>query len=217
MGLKPERPASFLITIRSQPKHGILYAAVSQHGSMKALAKFLGISVTAVCWWVNLRNYPRRAFNSPSVFQRARERKQYDTILAKIDTSLDDCWPPEVRQFIDNTAELKSLIFEQTQEVPMERLTGPIMQRLTVDGGAERQMETKELQERMQQVLKTLSYREREIIKLRYGLDNGPTYTLEEVGHIFKLNKERIRQIEAKAMCKLQQPSRSEELIGFID
>ncbi len=66
-------------------------------------------------------------------------------------------------------------------------------------------------------VLKTLSYREREIIKLRYGLGDGYSYTLEEVGHIFKVTRERIRQIEAKAVRKLQQPSRAQELLGFLD
>jgi len=73
------------------------------------------------------------------------------------------------------------------------------------------------LRTRITGVLKTLSYREREIIKLRYGLGDGYSYTLEEVGHIFKVTRERIRQIEAKAVRKLQQPSRSQELSGFLD
>ncbi len=73
------------------------------------------------------------------------------------------------------------------------------------------------LRSRINKVLKTLSYREREIIKLRYGLGDGYSYTLEEVGHIFKVTRERIRQIEAKAVRKLQQPSRSQELVGFLD
>jgi RNA polymerase primary sigma factor len=73
------------------------------------------------------------------------------------------------------------------------------------------------LRGRIAKVLKTLSYREREIIKLRYGLGDGYSYTLEEVGHIFKVTRERIRQIEAKAVRKLQQPSRSQELAGFLD
>jgi len=73
------------------------------------------------------------------------------------------------------------------------------------------------LRHRISKVLKTLSYREREIIKLRYGLGDGYSYTLEEVGHIFKVTRERIRQIEAKAVRKLQQPSRSQELVGFLD
>ncbi len=79
--------------------------------------------------------------------------------------------------------------------------------------GAARDM----LRTRIEKVLKTLSYREREIIRLRYGLGDGYSYTLEEVGHIFKVTRERIRQIEAKAVRKLQQPSRSQELVGFLD
>ena len=63
------------------------------------------------------------------------------------------------------------------------------------------------LKDKIEQVLKTLTYREREIIKLRYGLGDGYTYTLEEVGGIFKVTRERVRQIEAKAVRKLQHPA----------
>jgi RNA polymerase primary sigma factor len=91
---------------------------------------------------------------------------------------------------------------------------------LLPDGGAENPAHgaaQEMLRSRINKVLKTLSYREREIIKLRYGLGDGYSYTLEEVGHIFKVTRERIRQIEAKAVRKLQQPSRSQELVGFLD
>jgi len=73
------------------------------------------------------------------------------------------------------------------------------------------------LKERIDQVLKTLSYREREIIKLRYGIGDGYTYTLEEVGRIFKVTRERVRQVEAKAIRKLQHPVRARKLEGFLD
>jgi len=73
------------------------------------------------------------------------------------------------------------------------------------------------LKDKIEGVLKTLTYREREIIKLRYGLGDGYTYTLEEVGRIFKVTRERVRQIEAKAVKKLQHPVRSRQLEGFLD
>ncbi len=73
------------------------------------------------------------------------------------------------------------------------------------------------LKDKIEDVLKTLTYREREIIKLRYGLGDGYTYTLEEVGRIFKVTRERVRQIEAKAVRKLQHPVRSRQLEGFLD
>jgi len=62
-----------------------------------------------------------------------------------------------------------------------------------------------------------LTYREREIIRLRYGLTDGYTYTLEEVGRIFQVTRERVRQIESKAVRKLQQPARTRSLAGFLD
>jgi RNA polymerase primary sigma factor len=73
------------------------------------------------------------------------------------------------------------------------------------------------LREKIESLLKTLTYREREIIRLRYGLGDGYTYTLEEVGRIFKVTRERVRQIEAKAVRKLQHPVRSKQLEGFLD
>ena len=73
------------------------------------------------------------------------------------------------------------------------------------------------LKEKIETVLQTLSFREREIIKLRYGIGTGYTYTLEEVGRIFKVTRERVRQIEAKAIRKLQHPIRSRKLEGFLE
>ncbi|MEN6496937.1 MAG: sigma-70 family RNA polymerase sigma factor [Thermoguttaceae bacterium] len=73
------------------------------------------------------------------------------------------------------------------------------------------------LREKIEGLLKTLTYREREIIRLRYGLGDGYTYTLEEVGRIFKVTRERVRQIEAKAVRKLQHPVRSQQLAGFLE
>ena len=73
------------------------------------------------------------------------------------------------------------------------------------------------LKDRINAILTTLTYREREIIKLRYGIGDGYTYTLEEVGRIFKVTRERVRQVEAKAIRKLQHPVRSRKLEGFID
>jgi len=73
------------------------------------------------------------------------------------------------------------------------------------------------LKQRLNDVMHDLTYREREIIRLRYGLADGYTYTLEEVGKIFQVTRERVRQIESKAVRKLQQPYRTRSLAGFLD
>ncbi|MGE0755417.1 MAG: RNA polymerase sigma factor RpoD/SigA [Pirellulaceae bacterium] len=73
------------------------------------------------------------------------------------------------------------------------------------------------LKQRIEDAMQGLNYREREIIRLRYGLADGYAYTLEEVGKIFSVTRERVRQIESKAVRKLQQPYRCRSLAAFLD
>jgi RNA polymerase primary sigma factor len=73
------------------------------------------------------------------------------------------------------------------------------------------------LKERLREVLQTLTEREQEVLKLRFGLVDGYSRTLEEVGRRFKVTRERIRQIEAKALRKLRHPSRIKKLEGFAE
>jgi RNA polymerase primary sigma factor len=73
------------------------------------------------------------------------------------------------------------------------------------------------LKNRLADVMQSLNHREREILRMRYGLTDGYAYTLEEVGKIFSVTRERVRQIEAKAVRKLQQPYRCRDLLGFLD
>lgn len=72
------------------------------------------------------------------------------------------------------------------------------------------------LREKIDTMLKSLTFREREIIRLRYGLVDGYSYTLEEVGRIFKVTRERVRQIEAKAVSKMQNPVRAQQLSSYL-
>jgi RNA polymerase primary sigma factor len=74
-----------------------------------------------------------------------------------------------------------------------------------------------DLKEQTAQVLRTLTPREEKIMKMRFGLEDGSEHTLEEVGRSFAVTRERIRQIEAKALRKLRQPSRSRKLKAFLD
>jgi len=205
----------FLITIRSQPKHGTLYAAAKAAGSVKSLAAEMGCSSASVCNWINLRDYPKSIFRNG----HAQRRKRIDSALRQVvGIGLEECWPKELREFIDKTRNLKSLIFEQTEDVPLPRLTTAMERRLTYEADQDRGLKQEEARERINQTLKTLTYREREIVKLRYGInENGVSYTLEEVAHVFKVSRERIRQTESKAIRKLQQPERAEVLRCLLE
>jgi RNA polymerase primary sigma factor len=72
------------------------------------------------------------------------------------------------------------------------------------------------LQEQLEEVLDTLAPREKMVLKLRFGLSDGKARTLEEVGDLFHVTRERIRQIEAKALRKLRHPSRSKKIRDYI-
>ncbi|MCI8500679.1 MAG: sigma-70 family RNA polymerase sigma factor, partial [Oscillospiraceae bacterium] len=73
------------------------------------------------------------------------------------------------------------------------------------------------LREQLGDVLSTLTEREEKVLRLRFGLEDGRSRTLEEVGKEFNVTRERIRQIEAKALRKLRHPSRSKRLKDFLD
>ena len=73
------------------------------------------------------------------------------------------------------------------------------------------------LKEQLADVLKTLTPREEKVLRLRFGLEDGRPRTLEEVGKEFNVTRERIRQIEAKALRKLRHPSRSKQLKDFME
>lgn len=80
-----------------------------------------------------------------------------------------------------------------------------------------RQLQHDGLKIQLAKALESLNAREREILRLRFGLTDGYSYTLEEVGDIFSVTRERVRQIEAKAVRKLQHPARSKELYGYLE
>ena len=73
------------------------------------------------------------------------------------------------------------------------------------------------LKKQLTEVLETLTPREEKVVRLRFGLDDGKTRTLEDVGKEFNVTRERIRQIEAKALRKLRHPSRSKRLKDYLD
>ncbi len=98
----------------------------------------------------------------------------------------------------DGDSHLGDFVPDETTESPVEAASNQV------------------LREQLEQVLSTLTEREREVLKLRFGLEDGYQRTLEEVGHIFEVTRERIRQIEAKALKKLRNPKRNKPLRDYV-
>ena len=74
-----------------------------------------------------------------------------------------------------------------------------------------------DLKEQVREILKTLTPREEKVLKMRFGIDVSSEHTLEEVGRDFGVTRERVRQIEVKALRKLRHPSRSKKLVAFFE
>jgi RNA polymerase primary sigma factor len=202
-------------------------------GLMKAVDKYeykRGFKFsTYATWWI--RQAITRAIADQS--RTIRIPVHMIDILTKVRQAKKDLWQILGREpSIDELAETAGVTLEEAQRVeriarPPISLDNPVSEGDESDFGdfiedpntaSPISATAKEmLKDKIDIVLKTLSYREREIIKLRYGLGDGFTYTLEEVGRIFKVTRERVRQIEAKAVRKLQHPVRSKQLEGFLD
>ncbi|MBM3259566.1 MAG: RNA polymerase sigma factor RpoD [Candidatus Sericytochromatia bacterium] len=99
----------------------------------------------------------------------------------------------------EEDARLGDTVSDDTSELPIDRVS--------------REM----LREHINEVLEQLQDREREVLRMRFGLDDGHSHTLEEVGQRFNVTRERIRQIEAKALRKLRHPNRNKRLKGYIE
>lgn len=196
-------------------KHAALRRAVKEVGSQSALARLLGVHVSTMGRWCNLQECPLKEPRGSWTEQRLT--KLHDHLLLLTGQSMEELFPQELRdQCNRNTSPLK---FERDMKVRTLALADyrdRETARLTLEDPAEI-CDTMGLVDALDAALDTLSDREGEIIKLRYGLGGGASHTLEEVAHIFKLTKERVRQIEAKAVRKLQQPSLSRNLIEYTD
>jgi len=132
------------------------------------------------------------------------------SIFERVSEQLKDAMKSQDKQRLNGLRGIRAAFIEamkvdNSKDVPDEKAEDPV-------SSATQEM----LKDKIEQVLKTLTYREREIIKLRYGIGDGYTYTLEEVGRIFKVTRERVRQVEAKAIRKLQHPVRARKLEGFL-
>lgn len=199
----------FPIAVIARAKNGILWAAVKKAGSQSKLARLLGLSPSDLGGIINMTAVPRN-------FASKKWKDSESRLMQICGLTWDEVVPVEMRSrdFLDMPKQV-----EREQRVPLARLSSYGRHCLLPSPhDALAQEDVQEvLATRINDALDRLSHRQREIVKLRFGLTDGTSYTLEEVARIFRVTRERVRQIEAKAIRILQQPQNSGELIGVLD
>ena len=192
--------------------HARLLRLVREYGGAVALAKELGITDGTLRNWLNLKSSPVKARAHGQKWIHARSKKALAKLCQLCKCHAKDLFPDwiedafKVSKVVEFNTEVGATSLQDLREHPQSLLPSP--ETFAINS---------ELGDRIDDVLKTLTYREREIVKLRYGLGDGRPYTLEECSRIFKLTRERTRQIEAKALRKLGHPIRKKMLQGFVE
>lgn len=180
----------FKITAVRTLKHAVLYALAKRFGSQAKLAEAIGASPTCVCRWIGLREFP------------SRDGKFISALESLAGMSYDQLFPEYIKAAGLLAGPKKE---ERALSVSCDGGGGLLL-------GLESNYETPEQlaielesAESVRNDLRQLTYREREIIKMRYGFDEHHCHTLEECGRAMRITRERVRQIEAKAVRRLQQ------------
>jgi RNA polymerase sigma factor (sigma-70 family) len=190
-----------------------LYDLAKRYGGIRALAEELGVCEATMGAWVNLRHMPKLHGHGA----KPAMKKVVLELCRMTGKRPEDLFPGFVREQlhkIPRQIEVKrDFAMLQLSDATNDRLTLPSPADVAADADTRAV-----LREKFEELFRTLTYREREIIKLRYGFaDDGVSYNLAETAHIFKVTRERIRQIENKAIRKLQQPCRAGKLVEFIE
>jgi RNA polymerase sigma factor (sigma-70 family) len=126
-----------------------------------------------------------------------------------------DVTEPRIRELIDLSRDLVSL--DQTVGADDDASLGDFIADERATTAAETTVEAGLMRAQLRDVLDSLDAREAAVVRMRYGLDGGQPKTLDEIGRVFKLSRERIRQIERETMAKLRHPSRAQVLRDYLD
>lgn len=178
----------------------------------KDLARLVGVHPSMVNHYIRMRAYPN-PITARNIAQELHSRlKRTDSL----DDYTEELFPERLKEMVPE-------IEDEREGHSEDVLNNAILLRShnkkeipPATNSLSESPERYDLTDGINVVLKTLDYREREIIKLRFGLSDGYPYNQEEVGHIFNLSVERIRQIETEALRKLQTPFRKKRLADFV-
>lgn len=206
------------VTAVTRLKHADLWSACKKfihgrYGGQSGLARHLGVTPSEVGQWLNMKSCPP---DTPTRgWPAGRLAKLESQLIALTGKTMEQLFPQELRASVAFLQAPK--VYEQTASIradAMERYAIATAERLRLSATPRLSIEASELQDAIGRALRLLTFREREVVQMRYGLADGHQYTLEEVAATFQVTRERIRQIEAKAVRKLQRDAR---VLDFLE
>ena len=207
------------LTAITRLRHAALWELAKRLGSQANAAEQCFVTTAIFNAWVTLKaSFPtesqRRGWwvNNKEKWQRTK-----DALESLTGQTLEQLWPEPLLNVIKTHQMITTV--EQIIEVPEKvllayaeetanrfRLPPPVVY-----------AEQDELREAIRDAMRYLAPREQKVIQLRFGLDGEPVHTLEEVGHILSVSKDRVRQIQARACRRLENPMVANKLAGFLD
>ncbi len=211
-------PGSFEVTLQIKAKHAALLKAARKMGGASKLAKHLDIPYCMLMSWISMRKMPAIGKAKSKIWGDSVKSAEIEQKLFAITgQTLDELFPECIRSkdFLDHqkNVEITGAICPSRLSLKHEEVAKIEYRDIEADESDEQS----ELKSRVKSVLKSLSHNEREVIKLRYGIDSEEEMSLREIGKKLKVGPERIRQIESKAMNKLQSGIRRDKLKPFVD
>ena len=199
------------IRIKARAQNAILARWIDGYGTQALAAARSGMTGCTSSAWLNFRSHP----TDHAMEKRRTQWKRIIPILEKeTGRNIREIFPSLGKDALRILS--KERISDRTVETAQITSQGE-REKLSYCEDVGRDIDNEHLRERLKKVVSTLSFREREIINLRYGLTDGVSYTHGEIGHSFKISSERVRQIESKALGKLALPNRSQKLVEFLD
>ena len=213
--------SNLYVRVHAKAHNGHLAKLVDKYGSQEKAAIALGIKPRAFAYLINFKALPivkddmiRHRKEGPHKFVGVEVPNDFKQIIKEeCGVSFNTVFPDLPEDVFKSLArhrvydrQMSLLELENLEEAARLEYSPPIDP-----------LESEELKQRIQEVLKTLPRREREILELRFGLNDSIGYTLEKIAHIYRITREQVRRIEAKAIRKLQNPDRNQSLLEFVD
>lgn len=208
--MKKKNDSKFEIAVKVRVKHGLIYGYMREHGlTWLEMTKKIGISTATFSKILHFKWVPGKYYQNKKTAEKLCNFFQCD---------LEDILPNELAQQIKNNLEIAKLMQEgQTvyKEVDIEYLSYDEVSQGLLVYDPRPEFEKIDLRKNLERVLKTLTPREEKVIKMRFGIGDENEYTLEEVGTELGVTRQRIIEIEAKAIRKIKHPSRAKFLKEF--